>query len=315
MLKQQIDANYTPSPDLKAADISLCHNLWPVTIAVGLLAEFYSQLLKTYTVSQEQAKYIQTYLDHEISKNDFVTQSVEEVYAVKTGKRSLESFLNEYGLRADQDYEFAMPRWSENLTHIKAIIERSVPSEKSKIELQITSPQVQKIIHTIVELQKLRSDTRKSMLPAIYTIRQAAINKYGQNCDFNTFTRESLLENKEPEATYDTKIQIQKIKYNKEGIGMPISQGTVTAPVLHISQSTQEIPAQTIIICPNASPEFSMQYARAAGILFVVGGMTSHGAIVAREYNIPAISDINAESISDGTIVTMDGSTGKWTIQ
>jgi rifampicin phosphotransferase len=43
-----------------------------------------------------------------------------------------------------------------------------------------------------------------------------------------------------------------------------------------------------------------------------VGGRLSHGAIIAREYNIPAVMDVdNATKIfRDGQLVRLDGQTG-----
>jgi pyruvate,water dikinase len=44
-----------------------------------------------------------------------------------------------------------------------------------------------------------------------------------------------------------------------------------------------------------------------------VGGQLSHGAIVAREYGLPAVVNVPAATqlIQDGQTVTVDGSAGK----
>jgi pyruvate,water dikinase len=42
------------------------------------------------------------------------------------------------------------------------------------------------------------------------------------------------------------------------------------------------------------------------------GGMLSHGAVVAREYQLPAVVNVSAATrlLSDGQIITVDGSRG-----
>jgi phosphoenolpyruvate-protein kinase (PTS system EI component) len=49
-------------------------------------------------------------------------------------------------------------------------------------------------------------------------------------------------------------------------------------------------------------------------MIFLRGGQTSHGSIVAREFGIPAIIDNKAQGIKDGVILEMDGDAGEWRI-
>nr|WP_239651359.1 PEP-utilizing enzyme [Neosynechococcus sphagnicola] len=52
--------------------------------------------------------------------------------------------------------------------------------------------------------------------------------------------------------------------------------------------------------------------ARAGGLIAEVGGRLSHGAIVAREYGIPAVMDIPhaTQVLRDGQRVRIDGQLG-----
>lgn len=49
------------------------------------------------------------------------------------------------------------------------------------------------------------------------------------------------------------------------------------------------------------------------GLVLEIGGQISHGAIVAREYGIPAVVNVIGAtcSIRDGQIITVDGSNGR----
>jgi pyruvate,water dikinase len=50
----------------------------------------------------------------------------------------------------------------------------------------------------------------------------------------------------------------------------------------------------------------------AAGLIVEVGGMLSHGSIIAREYGLPAVSNITdaRKRLKSGDRVLLDGTTG-----
>jgi pyruvate,water dikinase len=52
--------------------------------------------------------------------------------------------------------------------------------------------------------------------------------------------------------------------------------------------------------------------ARAGGLIAEAGGRLSHGAIIAREYGIPAVMDVHNATwlLQDGQRVRIDGSKG-----
>jgi pyruvate,water dikinase len=53
-----------------------------------------------------------------------------------------------------------------------------------------------------------------------------------------------------------------------------------------------------------------------SGLIAEVGGLLSHGAVIAREYGLPAVLDVCAatEIIKTGQIVEIDGALGTITI-
>ena len=48
------------------------------------------------------------------------------------------------------------------------------------------------------------------------------------------------------------------------------------------------------------------------GLVMEMGGMLSHGAVVAREYRLPAVVNVDdaMTKIKDGQTITLDGSRG-----
>ena len=97
-----------------------------------------------------------------------------------------------------------------------------------------------------------------------------------------------------------------------QGIGTSSGQIEGTIRVISSLQQSDSIDRQTIIVVPYTDAGWSPLLARAGGLISEVGGRLSHGAIVAREYNIPAVMDVdNATKLfRDGQLVRLNGQTG-----
>jgi pyruvate,water dikinase len=67
-----------------------------------------------------------------------------------------------------------------------------------------------------------------------------------------------------------------------------------------------------ILIAPSTDPGWTPLFLTAGGLVMEMGGPMSHGAIVAREYGIPAVVGVAdaTERIVTGQEITVDGSAG-----
>ncbi len=96
--------------------------------------------------------------------------------------------------------------------------------------------------------------------------------------------------------------------------GIPASHGQVQGrvKVLRNLQDVIDIDRQTILVVPYTDSGWAPLLVRAGGLISEVGGRLSHGAIVAREYNIPAVMDVRGATyiLQDGQLVRIDGSKG-----
>jgi len=96
--------------------------------------------------------------------------------------------------------------------------------------------------------------------------------------------------------------------------GIAASPGQVEGrvKVLLSLQGTSEIDRGTILVVPYTDSAWAPLLARAGGLIAEVGGRLSHGAIVAREYGIPAVMDIHnaTQVLRDGQWVRIDGQQG-----
>jgi phosphohistidine swiveling domain-containing protein len=96
--------------------------------------------------------------------------------------------------------------------------------------------------------------------------------------------------------------------------GLPSSPGRVTgiARVLHVPQEGVRLQPGDILVAPSTDPGWTPLFLLAAGLVMETGGYLSHGAIVAREYGIPAVLNVAAATsyIPDGCTVMLDGAAG-----
>ncbi|MBD2094752.1 glycerol-3-phosphate acyltransferase [Trichocoleus sp. FACHB-591] len=97
-----------------------------------------------------------------------------------------------------------------------------------------------------------------------------------------------------------------------QGIGASPGQVEGRVKVLRSLQAIAEIDRETILVVPYTDSGWAPLLARAGGLIAEVGGRLSHGAIVAREYGIPAVMDVHdaTHQLQDGQWVRIDGQQG-----
>jgi rifampicin phosphotransferase len=95
--------------------------------------------------------------------------------------------------------------------------------------------------------------------------------------------------------------------------GAPASPGVVTAPArVVLDPRDARLESGEILVAPSTDPGWTPLFLRAAGLVMEVGGAMAHGALVAREYGIPAVVGVPhaTERISTGMRITVDGTSG-----
>lgn len=68
-----------------------------------------------------------------------------------------------------------------------------------------------------------------------------------------------------------------------------------------------------ILVAPVIDPGMAPLFGLAAGLVVEMGGTLSHGAIIAREYGIPAVANVHhvTRLLKDGERVAVDASHGE----
>lgn len=89
-------------------------------------------------------------------------------------------------------------------------------------------------------------------------------------------------------------------------------QVTGTARVILTLDDAERLRQGEILVCPATMPPWTPLFAISSAVVTDHGGILSHTAIVAREYQIPAVvgTKVGTLLIQDGATITVDGTAG-----
>lgn len=106
-----------------------------------------------------------------------------------------------------------------------------------------------------------------------------------------------------------TEIQAGSLK------GIPISAGYAEGPVRLVLTPEQagRVKRGDILVLPVIDPGMAPLFGLAGGLIVEMGGTLSHGAIIAREYGIPAVANVRSVTrlLKDGDWVLVDATAGE----
>ena len=97
--------------------------------------------------------------------------------------------------------------------------------------------------------------------------------------------------------------------------GIPVSGGRArgVARIVLDPRQAARLHAGEILVTQATDPGWTPVFPLVSGLVLEIGGQLSHGSIVAREYGIPAVLNVQGamRRIRDGQVITVDGDTGK----
>lgn len=95
--------------------------------------------------------------------------------------------------------------------------------------------------------------------------------------------------------------------------GSPVSPGIAEGVVRIVldPHTTRLLPGE-ILVCPGTDPAWTPLFMAAGGLITEVGGMMTHGSVVAREYGIPAVVGVHQATLrlKTGQRIRLDGTRG-----
>ncbi len=98
-------------------------------------------------------------------------------------------------------------------------------------------------------------------------------------------------------------------------VGVPVAAGKASGLVRLISHPDQggRLQPGEVMVAPSTDPGWTPLFLKAGAVVMETGGFLSHGAIVAREYGIPAVVNIPGVMgiLKDDQTIVVDGDNGK----
>ncbi len=96
-------------------------------------------------------------------------------------------------------------------------------------------------------------------------------------------------------------------------VGLAVSAGTIEGRARVISDiADADLEPGDILVTAYTDPSWTPLFVAIAGLVTEVGGMMTHGAVIAREYGLPAVVGVEraTERIRDGQWIRLDGTDG-----
>lgn len=95
--------------------------------------------------------------------------------------------------------------------------------------------------------------------------------------------------------------------------GTPVSAGVIEG-VVHVvlDPHAEQLAPGEILVCPATDPAWTPLFLAAGGLVMEVGGLITHGSVVAREYGLPAVVGVHEATtrLKTGQRVRVDGTKG-----
>jgi phosphoenolpyruvate synthase/pyruvate phosphate dikinase len=107
--------------------------------------------------------------------------------------------------------------------------------------------------------------------------------------------------------------------YRREGVpegalvGLPVSAGTVEGRArVILDMADADLEAGDILVTAFTDPSWSPLFVAVSGLVTEVGGLMTHGAVIAREYGLPAVVGVADATrlIADGQRIRVHGAEG-----
>jgi pyruvate,water dikinase len=225
----------------------------------------------------------------------------------------------------------------EEIANIEETGQRKQGFVQSRVDLkgrvtEVYSRLLAELRWTFLALEKIwLEDGLLKQKGDIFFLRLGEVRRLAANADSELRNRlAEILENRRSQFLQDSQItEIPPLVYGSNPphpistpidtsdhilLGIPASQGQAAGQVKVVRnlQEVGEINKQTILVVPYTDSGWATILVRAGGVIAEAGGKLSHGAIVAREYGIPAVMDVRGATylLQDGQQVRIDGSKG-----
>jgi pyruvate,water dikinase len=96
-------------------------------------------------------------------------------------------------------------------------------------------------------------------------------------------------------------------------VGLPVSAGTIEGRArVVLNMAEADLDAGDILVTAYTDPSWTPLFVAIRGLVTEVGGLMTHGAVIAREYGLPAVVGVEQATrlIQDGQRIRVQGTDG-----
>jgi len=257
-----------------------------------------------------------------------------------------EAFFRTFGHRAvSSSWEIFSPRWAERREHVLALagampsdpsaasLARQVETERALAATRRLDRWTREWVRLARIYLQLREDQRFHFDRLLYALKQALEQvgrlrgvhdvrwlRWPELRDGEVAASAGRAERwagwaKEPPPIFlRGDDAVDEVVGGRVMKGLGISPGRVTGTVRVLaSPEAGRLARGDILVAHTTDPGWTPLFSVAGGVVLELGSMLSHGAVVAREYRLPAVVNVAGActGLRDGQRVTVDGSRGE----
>jgi len=210
----------------------------------------------------------------------------------------------------------------------RANLERGLQSLHTYLGLRETAKHYLMKGYALIRLILVELDRRYQLNGGIFFLLPEEVPRLAAGEDLSPVIadrrrrRDLLLSLEVPQVLFSDDLEAigrQGTPVNPEALntlqGVPLSAGVAEGPALVLTDPTaaHEASEPYILVCPSTDPAWVPLFVNARGLVMETGGVLSHGAIVAREFGLPAVAGLPdiQRRLRSGQRIRVDGATGK----
>jgi len=116
-----------------------------------------------------------------------------------------------------------------------------------------------------------------------------------------------------PPNRFDIGMQPQPDAQRLKGIGASPGTARGCARIVLVPEDFTSVQRGDVLVCPSSNPSWVPLFGIIAGLITNTGGVTSHAAVVAREFGVPAVVGTGdaTRRVRNGQQVEVDGTAGE----
>ncbi len=273
-------------------------------------------------------------------------------YGTDQGEKIIENYLDKFGMRVDGEIDLGRPRPKDDIVSFRKQIAEASKYHNGRSLREQHSKRVKEADEVVDRLRSVLSRRKYNQLlhelklvrnfyiyrehPKYTIVRIFDLYRNLLNSPFESLSdqiiggcnEEVIMDRKTKyELAMGKKIPLAMLSNGmilnptskiKEGYiqGFGVSSGIVTARVRVIEHMNDDVLLEgEILVTKFTDPGWTPVLSKAGGIITEVGGMMTHGAIVSREYGIPAVVGVPdvIDYFKTGDVITLNGDTGQIT--